>query len=171
MLPYIEEVLFVSLQPSPCRSALVFMCSSLRNSSPNLVLSSCILIYHVGPRPLPMTYCKQQANTEKELREELAPRPSIRGETKIAPLLGAAFSSNWVLFWRVYEAYYHLTGELWWREEVNPTVVQVALLSPHACRRLVLLSRMNIHRGYLRRLSSSIHDSKLARSRCALDAW
>ena len=63
--------------------------------------------------------CTQQAKGT-QLREELSgPRPSIRGETKISPLVGAAFSSNWVLFRQVYDSYEELTGAYWWRSMVR----------------------------------------------------
>lgn len=45
-------------------------------------------------------------------------------ETKILPLVGAAFSSNWVLFWKVYDEYSKLTGEPWGRDKVTQQLLK-----------------------------------------------
>lgn len=71
-----------------------------------------------------MVFCIQQAKTPEELCEELVPRRSILGATKISPLVGAAFSSNWVLFWRVYDTYRQLTGRPWSHELVSREAAQ-----------------------------------------------
>lgn len=63
--------------------------------------------------------CTQQAKGN-QLREELSSqRPSICGATKISPLVGAAFSSNWVLFRQVYDSFEELTGGYWLRDMVR----------------------------------------------------
>lgn len=81
--------------------------------------------YVLGPRVHPrssryhISVCTQQAQ-ELQLREELSgPRPSLVEGPNISPLVGAAFSSNWVLFRQVYDSYEKLTRGYWWRSMVR----------------------------------------------------
>lgn len=55
-----------------------------------------------------------------ELRIQLVPKPPLgKAKTKISPLVGAAFSSNWVLFWKVYDTYTTLDKKPWLRTNVS----------------------------------------------------
>ncbi|CAM9252147.1 unnamed protein product, partial [Ectocarpus sp. 8 AP-2014] len=54
------------------------------------------------------SYLQTHAPDEKKLRIQLVPQPpplDLTAKTQISPLVGAAFSSNWILFWRVYDTY------------------------------------------------------------------
>lgn len=73
------------------------------------------------------TLCIQQAD-EGQLCKQILPRPSI-GATKISPLVGAAFSSNRVLFWRVYGAYEKLTEKTWLHDKVSNKLRSQALMA------------------------------------------
>eukprot|EP00903_Cladosiphon_okamuranus_P014653 g13587.t1 len=85
----------------------------------------------------------KKVSTEKQLREELSgQRPDPRGTPKISPLVGAAFSSNWVLFRQVYDSFETLSGNYWWRcmvmRQIPPSVPSrqrsvVNLKELHAC--------------------------------------
>lgn len=51
-----------------------------------------------------------QHATGDQLRDEFVTRPNLPMEIKISPLVGAIFSSNWVLFQAVYDKYEEMEG-------------------------------------------------------------
>ncbi|CAM9818817.1 unnamed protein product, partial [Ectocarpus sp. 12 AP-2014] len=69
------------------------------------------------------SYLRTHAPDDKKLRIQLVPMPpplDLTAKTQISPLVGAAFSSNWVLFWRVYDTYTTLAKKPWLRTNVWP---------------------------------------------------
>ncbi|CBN74318.1 Ankyrin Repeat Transient Receptor Potential Channel [Ectocarpus siliculosus] len=65
---------------------------------------------------------QQQTDDRLLVQRQLSPRFAMphrgKGKVKISPLVGAAFSSNWILFRKVYDTYEEWTGHRWWRQQV-----------------------------------------------------
>eukprot|EP00752_Nemacystus_decipiens_P011859 g10519.t1 len=55
-----------------------------------------------------------------EMTDLLKGRPGIHPKKRITPLMGAALSGNWVIFWKVYHEYKRLAEDDWWYESVWP---------------------------------------------------
>lgn len=66
---------------------------------------------------------EQQTDDNEPIQRQLSPRFAMpqrgKGKVKISPLVGAAFSSNWILFRKVYDTYEEWTGRHWFRENVR----------------------------------------------------
>lgn len=52
-------------------------------------------------------------------RRESVAHEAGKQRVNISPLVGAAFSSNWILFREVYDSYEKLTGQRWSRKHVR----------------------------------------------------
>lgn len=57
------------------------------------------------------------------MRDLLSVRRTIKANNMISPLVGAAFSSNWKLFWKVYDKFKLKHGD-WWYTSVSSSVSQ-----------------------------------------------
>ncbi|CAB1102482.1 unnamed protein product [Ectocarpus sp. CCAP 1310/34] len=67
-------------------------------------------------------YTEVQTDDRLRLQRQLSPSVSMphRGKGKVkSPLVGATFSSNWILFQKVYDTYEAWTGHRWWRQNVR----------------------------------------------------
>lgn len=73
-----------------------------------------------GARPhcVSLVLFEQQA-VGKEMTNLLKWRRGLETKERISPLMGAAFCSNWVIFWTVYDAYKNEAGGDWWYESVS----------------------------------------------------
>lgn len=94
------------------------------------VVSSAVVLQQVERYPAR----DQQPQLVNDL---LSPRGSVTHEAgkkrvNISPLVGAAFSSNWILFREVYDSYEKLAGKRWSRKHVRALLECFKYLSADA---------------------------------------